>query len=175
MSQLLLFQAATSFFQTTAPCSKKCACNAFPLYKTVTSCTCSPLSSEPSAKAAKSRRPTSFSFLNQQPLLKNASRYIDPSYMVRSVAADTKDSHMCYLLASQVQCCEIFRTGILFQMRIINARFKVVHGAMHGFTQFRFGAIFFAPQRSLPCAIVSRFTSSTFCQCVPREQQNGVC
>jgi len=39
--------------------------------------------------------------------------YIDPSYMVRSVAADTKDSHMCYLLASQV-----------------------VHGAMHGFTQF---------------------------------------
>jgi hypothetical protein len=28
--------------------------------------------------------------------------YIDPSYMVRSVAADTKDSHMCYLLASQV-------------------------------------------------------------------------
>ena len=74
------------------------------LYKTVTSCTCSRPSSKPSAKTAKSRRPTAPSFLNQQPVLNTARSYIDPSYMVRSVAADTKDSHMCYLLASQVQC-----------------------------------------------------------------------
>jgi hypothetical protein len=86
------------------PMFKEMYANAFNLYyKTVTSCTCSPPSSKPSDKPAKSRRPTAPLRLNQHPVLNAARSYIDPSYMVRSVAADTKDSHMCYLLASQVQ------------------------------------------------------------------------
>ena len=64
--------------------------------------------------------------------------YIDPSYMVRSVAADTKDSHMCYLLASQVQDPVFFEPEICFECSI--ACIKVVHGAMHGFTRFRSAA-----------------------------------
>ena len=108
------------------------------LYKTVTSCTCSRPSSKPSAKTAKSRRPTAPSFLNQNPVLNNARSYIDPSYMVRSVAADTKDSHMCYLLASQVQDPVFFEPEICFECSI--ACIKVVHGAMHGFTRFRSAA-----------------------------------
>jgi hypothetical protein len=58
--------------------------------------------------------------------------------MVRSVAADTKDSHMCYLLASQVQDPLFFEPEICFECSI--ACIKVVHGAMHGFTRFRFAA-----------------------------------
>lgn len=51
--------------------------------------------------------------------------YIDPSYMVRSVAADTKDSHMCYLLASQVCAATRIPNLIIFE-GIFSFKFKRV-------------------------------------------------
>jgi hypothetical protein len=145
------------------PMFKEMYANALNLYyKTVTSCTCSRPSSKPSDKPAKSRRPTAPFRLNQHPVLNAARRYIDPSYMVRSVAADTKDSHMCYLLASQVQD-PVFEHKICFEYSI--ACLKVVHGVMHGFTQFRSAAA----AREI-CSVYR----SSFCQCLPREQQNRV-
>jgi hypothetical protein len=77
--------------------------------------------------------PNRANLYNHHPVLFHACSYIDPSYMVRSVAADTKDSHLCYLLASQVVQLHFSELCFGFLKRVL----QVVHGAMHGFTQFR--------------------------------------
>ena len=135
------------------------------LYKTVTSCTCSRPSSKPSAKTAKSRRPTAPSFLNQKPVLNNARSYIDPSYMVRSVAADTKDSHMCYLLASQVQCSILNGKSLCGECEMLASRWCMAPCTVSRAS----GLCARAPN------LLSGFVCpSPFRQRVPREQQNCV-
>jgi hypothetical protein len=102
---------------------------------------------------------------NHHPVLFHACSYIDPSYMVRSVAADTKDSHLCYLLASQVVQLHVSEPCFGCIKRVL----QVVHGAMHGFTQFRCADSVVTELAYLTCVLMRMpvCVSSTTEQCAP--------
>lgn len=77
-------------------------------------------------------------------------KYIDPSYIIRSVPANSEDSYMCSILAQVKAVQQPYSTAAVQRCRLTTALAALalpvalqaaVHGSMAGFTGFSVGLV----------------------------------